>query len=299
MDVLCGKFLYYAFNKQLSGQSHSISYTLDECNADVMIFGNSRAQLHYSPSVFKKTLGLTCYNAGIDGGHSILFSEAIFSEMIKRHHPKIVIFEVDPKRYYYSEEEYDKLAILLPFITKHPDLNKTLYLKGPFEKIKKASFVYRFNYAGFLNIILEGIIHRKKGSEEMQDGFSPRNNVFKGFYNDSENKQMKKDYSANAKQPEIDSNEVAALLRVIETSNQKGIKLYFINSPVFSSTYVETDTKVQSLIRNLILDKGQEYWDYSSDKEWRNNNFFSDRKHLNKEGALKFSNLIANRIKTF
>ena len=61
--------------------------------ADVLVLGSSRANHHYVSSMFKDSLGLSCYNAGRDG-HDILYAYMIFQSFLERNMPKMVVIDI-------------------------------------------------------------------------------------------------------------------------------------------------------------------------------------------------------------
>ena len=61
--------------------------------ADVIVLGSSRARHHYSTRMIADSLGMTCYNAGIDG-HDMLYAYVVFRSMVERHCPRVVILDV-------------------------------------------------------------------------------------------------------------------------------------------------------------------------------------------------------------
>ena len=52
------------------------NHALKDCKADILIFGASQAQHNYNPRIIRDSLRMSCFNAGQDGGHSILLQFA-------------------------------------------------------------------------------------------------------------------------------------------------------------------------------------------------------------------------------
>ena len=121
-DHVSGHFLQYLYFSQKTGNKQNLNYSFADCKSDVIIFGSSRAQHHYDTKIFSDSLHMSCYNAGMDGGHSILLSYAQISVILKRYQPKLIIVEMSPEMVYHSVD-YDKLKVLLPYVKKYPELD--------------------------------------------------------------------------------------------------------------------------------------------------------------------------------
>lgn len=108
-DKASGLVLRKLYFNQSAGQDFSLNYALSKCNADVVIFGNSRAQHHYDSRIISAGLKMSCYNAGLDGGHSIILPDAEIKVLTERYTPKIIILEFSP------QELYILMAIMTDF----------------------------------------------------------------------------------------------------------------------------------------------------------------------------------------
>ena len=76
-DLIIGTSLDYLYQNVKSGLFYTTSYSINKSTADILIFGNSRANHHYNPKIIEEETGLTCYNTGRDG-QSIFFNTSVF-----------------------------------------------------------------------------------------------------------------------------------------------------------------------------------------------------------------------------
>jgi hypothetical protein len=53
-DLMIGFLLNYLYFRQKSGLFYRATYAIEKTNADVLVFGSSRANHHYVPEVFEK-----------------------------------------------------------------------------------------------------------------------------------------------------------------------------------------------------------------------------------------------------
>jgi len=71
LDYVIGKILAKYYNSMNRGEEQKVRYSLNDVNEDVVIFGASRAQHHYSSSIISDSLNVTVFNTGY-GGINIL-----------------------------------------------------------------------------------------------------------------------------------------------------------------------------------------------------------------------------------
>lgn len=291
-DQITGKILNHLYFSQKTGQGQNLNYILSECRADILIFGNSRAQHHYDTKIISDSLNLTCYNAGIDGGHSILMPYALIKVMLNRYTPKVIIIEFDPSFVMeYRKSEYDRFSVLLPYYYIYPNLQPFIKKRSPFEQIKLLSGIYPYNS----DII--GLIRMNTDID------ANRKWIFNGYI-PIKNKQMNEsmvsipiDYGTKAR---ADPDKIKALENIIQLCKNKGTKLFFINSPIFQAAQENVENIAGSTkeVKDLLTKLKATSIDYSKDTRFIDQiALFADRLHLNENGATKYSQIIGSLLK--
>ena len=129
LDQVSGTILRRLYFSQKNGQNYALTFVFSNCSSPVIVFGNSRAQHHYDPSILANSLGMRCFNAGQDGGHSILLAYAQIQVLLNRYLPKIIILEFDPLSIESRPEDYAKLSILLPYCKPYPEIDTLVWLR--------------------------------------------------------------------------------------------------------------------------------------------------------------------------
>jgi len=86
-DFLIGKTLRYIYFNETSGLDYRTTFAIDSTKADIIVFGASRANHHYVPTIFQDSLKMTFYDVGRDG-QSIFYHLAILKAILKRYTPK-------------------------------------------------------------------------------------------------------------------------------------------------------------------------------------------------------------------
>ena len=294
-DRLFGLVLRRLYFNQTAGQDFSINYALSKCKADVVIFGNSRAQHHYDSRIISERLKMSCYNAGLEGGHSILLPDAEIKAITKRYSPKIIILEFSPTGIVHFDGDYDRLSVLLPYYQDYPEIRSFLQLRGPFEKLKLMSSIYPFN-SDIINIIGFNTNTRAARRQDFE-GYVPLNEVL-----NPEMLKFKPEYvsqSTMRTQSSLDTNMVNALKNIISICKEKKIALYIIDSPVYhmvneiqTPVYAVTKISLDIIHRNHV-----DFLDFSDNPAFVGHpELFADKGHLNDNGARIFSNMVINTL---
>jgi hypothetical protein len=288
-DKGLGHILSRLYFNQKEGENHTLNYVLSECNADVLIFGNSRAQHHYDPRIIKAALNMSCYNAGEDGGHSIIFPYAQIKIITERYSPKIIILEFSGINNF--QGAYDRLSILLPYYKEYPEIRSIIQLRSRFERIKLLSSIYPFNS----NVI--DIIRFHTNIPEDFDGYIPLKKML--------DIDLLKPEPEIVRQSEIralvaDTNMVNALENIIRLCKNKSISLFIITSPNFhkvndkqSPLFPAAELALDIIHRNQV-----NYLDFSYNPVFAGHpEWFADEVHLNEEGSKIFSNMVTDSIR--
>jgi len=283
-DFSVGLFLSHCYQKQKSGLLYRATYSMDSTNADMLIFGASRANHHYVPSIFKKKLNLTCYNTGRDG-ETIFYNYAVLKSVLKRYSPKIVILDFSIKDFSNNEESYDRLAALLPYYESHPGIRPIVKLKSPFQKIKLISKIYPYNSLCFTMLIGSTNYNVTRDYINDDNGYIPLTDSFnQALYIDTTNINY-----------QLDMNKINAYISFLKDCATSGVKIYVIVSPVCVK-YLYQDKSI-ILAKRIAKKYNVVFYDYTNDPFYLNSNFlFADRGHLNENGAKIFTNQVINEI---
>jgi len=116
-----------------------------QINADYVIYGSSRAWVHFNPQLFEDSLGKTAYNLGMDGQnfHLQLFRHR---ELVKHNpHPQNIILALDIFSLDVYEELYNETQFL-PYQLFNPKLRQ---FRAHYKNYKPAHhFIPLLRYAG-------------------------------------------------------------------------------------------------------------------------------------------------------
>lgn len=281
LDFAIGRTLRYFYFREKSGLHYRTTYAMEKTNADILIFGSSRANHHYVPEVFEDSLNMSFYNTGRDGNF-IFFQTALLKSILTRYTPKIIILDI-AGGFEKNNIAYERLSSLLPYYKTHKEIRKIVDLKSQFEKIKLLSEIYPFNS----QLLTIAIGNFEKNEERKSDD--------KGYIALNKKWGKRIDSIVNTSITEIDTNKIFYLHQFIKLAKQAGSKVFLIYSPIFQKMNRNQEVEITNTI---CVEENVPFWDYSKDTTFLNNNqYFQDILHLNNTGAILFSAIISNRIK--
>ncbi len=289
-DQIGGFVLRQLYFHQTAGQDYSLNFSFSECKSDIIIFGNSRAQHHYDSQILADSLQLSCFNAGQDGGHSILLPYAQIKVITERYSPKIIILEFHPDNIVHYPGDYDRLSILLPYYKEYLEIRPIILLRSPYEKVKLLSSIYPFN-SDIINMI-RFITNIPTARRNDFEGYVPLEGVMSVDI-------LKQDPEIET-QAVIDINMLNALKDIISLCKEKNISLFVVSSPLFHAVnerqYPPTTTAKLSL--DILQQNNINYLDFSFDSTFIGHlEWFRDRAHLNDKGAKIFTTQLAEILK--
>lgn len=283
IDIIFGKCCDYMYEHSKSGDSRKINYAIRECNADILIMGSSRANHHYNPQILSDSLGLSCYNLGIDGSGVILM-DGFYRLITQRYIPKYIIYELTPS---FDLYEYAGDANNTRYLTQLKPYYREDCLKQLFddvngcERLKLYSGLYRYNTSCF-NLFISFL----KGKVLDGNGYEPLHGVMTVV---KRNKRNNKDSIL-----QIDTLKIKYLTEFIRDCKANGTMIFFVVSPSYRAT---SSIDYQPLFE-ICRKEGCEVIDcYCDPNITFITDYFKDSYHLNKNGADAFSTRVANNIK--
>lgn len=281
-DFLTGKGLKYITVNSPDGRYFKAGYSLNNCNADIVIFGASGAENDYVPFIIEDSLKMTCWNTG-RGGQGFPFMICMEQGILKRYVPRIAILDMDAE--YLSRtspDSYDRVGFLRPFYHDHTEIQPVLNRISPFEKyyINSSLYAYNSSYYYLLRPYFFKGIDGKNGDK----GWKPRYGKML--------KPSTEPVTINTNK-KLNTETVALFNEFVSDLADKGCKVFVVMSPLYNQNVKNTSTieyirgmKKASLIRIENTECITE-----------NSDFFRDEGHLNVEGATLFTSLLTEKIR--
>ncbi|MCW3118464.1 MAG: esterase, hydrolase-type domain [Chitinophagaceae bacterium] len=280
IDFGTGKLLEYFFLKLKAGQNANVTYAINNAEEDLIIFGSSKANHNYDPSVFKDSLQISTFNAGIDG-QTILYHFGVLKCVLARKAPKVIILDLHPDEFE-LDRGYDELSILLPYYYTHKEIQPVINLRGKFEKYKVLSGFYRFN-----SLPLKIISNSIKIQSEGVQGYIPLNKTW--------NKSMEEKTKITS-QKGPDMVKIDIFKSFLKEAKNAGSTVIVCISPLFEKR--KEISKSITIARKICQAQNVQLLDFSQDNYFFSHpENFSDPSHLSAQGAEIYSKFIAHITK--
>jgi hypothetical protein len=282
MDAASGAVLERLYFQQDSGAYADCTTILEQVRDPIVVLGSSRALHHYVPGILRDSLGASCWNSGQDG-QGLLFAEAALELSFARYRPQLVLLDMNPRELERDGQSYDRMSELLPYLRRHPELQRYADLRSRFERIKCWSRVYPFN-----SMLLSILWHSARRAEHPSDarGYLP-------LQGHSPAPRLDEPEGRDPAGP-IDPIKLRALAHIAAMARAHDCRVIAIVSPIARSDRARTS---RTRLAALVQEAGLPFWDDAEDPTIVNNtNYFYDHAHLNEVGARKFTALVASRL---
>lgn len=277
IDVAYGFVADYLFVHAKGGDTGRLYYINRVQEEDVLVFGSSRAIHHYDPRILEDTLGISCYNCGKDG-NGILTMYPILVNVTNRYTPKVIIYEVTPSFDLINEHNNDKyLNISRPFYGDERIVELFSEIDN-MSKYKMLSSLYKYN--GWLMSMVNDNI--RPSSLDIK-GYRPGDGII-NYEPTMDTQEFNTEY---------DSLKMLYLQKFVDLCREKEIDLVFAISPQF----MQDNDGVLSPLFELASRNNVPVLNHYCDSNFvRTKEYFSDRTHLNRQGAEAYTKVISDEI---
>lgn len=275
VDILFGVACQYMNDHSKGGGVKSRYYVCKESTEDVLVFGSSRAKHHYVPDIIEDSLGMTCYNTGEDG-NGIILCYGFLKMITERYNPKLIIYDVTGFDMY-EDDNMKYLDLMKPYYYE-PGVDSIFWEVNPKSRIMMLSNLYRFNTTCLR--VIGNYIH-------------PMNNYPKGYLAIYKTMDYEPEYKEEVKKE--DTLKIHYFEKFIKLTHDKDIKLVCCGSPYYKAP--SNDNNYQP-IKQLCERYDVPFYYFGADPDIsQNKSFFSDRTHMNDNGARLYTSKLISVIK--
>lgn len=270
----CGVYLYTHARKGYTQHNYYVGHKMLE---DVIILGSSRAARHYDPSIISDSTGLSCYNCGVDG-MGIIHDFGKLQMIEARYMPKMIVIDVVAD---FSLAKNDNLKYItyLKLDYAQPSVKRTVAEIAPEERWKMYCESYKYN-SQWLKLLKDNMpLH----PELTTNGYAPLHGILP--YNITD-RYIPEDEIIT------DSVKIKYLRQIIETFHEKTLLVFTI-----SPQYKAPNSENYNVLKQLCAEYNIPLLDFYTHSISQEKRFWTDVSHLNKEGAEKYSAMIAGELK--
>ncbi len=275
LDVTFGLVCSYMFQHAKGGDTKSLNYLIQDCDKDILVMGSSRAHCHYDDQMIEDSLGISCYNTGVEGNGIIMMYGL---DKLMAHKPRIILYDIEPSFdiYEYSDDQKNTRYISTLKFYNNGEVRDIVRQIDPSLVYKNLCNFYRYN-TKFITVAKDFFL----ASPIKPYGFEP-----------AFGEMVKEPESTEKNELKIDSQKYHFFERLIDETNRDGVHLIVIASPKYGYDGASLEP-----IKQLCAQKGVPFFDYSNEECFQQLCLFKEPMHLNKTGATLFTRLVISKIK--
>jgi hypothetical protein len=291
---LADRFINYTLTTSKTGDYAVWNDILSgKVDADIVIYGSSRAWLHLNPKIIEDSTGVSAYNLGIDGHN--------FYMQYLRHHlllkydkaPSTIIlsldnFTFDKKKDLYNPEQF------LPYLDNKDILDATKTYFG-FDYYDYTLPLVR--YAGQKDALKNALKIMVKPSLNNIDRYKGYSGQELTWNNDLDKAMaIQKKYVQH-----FDSATISLFDQFLYEMRDQKIEIIMVYSPEFigGQRFVSNRKQVFAIYDSFARKYNIPFFDYSADSMSQNKDYFYNSQHLNSNGANIFTRKVIHDIKEF
>jgi len=275
-DFILGSIFSRFYFKVKSGTIFTANYAIRDCKEDILLLGASEISHHFISNTIKDSIGLSCYNLGMDG-LNIYFQYAVFQEIVKRHAPKILILSTNTL----SDAEKQSVATiesLLPYCERYNAIKKMVIDADSTEKFKLLSNSYPYN--SLIIKIFQGLIIKE-----------PKTNGYEPLWGSGINLRL----NTNPQRLNTTPKSINYFSDLVILAKKSGCKVYIVQAPRYQ---INNSAEDQLLFTSLSDKHKVPFLNYLPDTKFTNHpEYFKDGAHLNNQGAEILTNMLIADLK--
>lgn len=265
-----------------------------QINADVAVYGSSRAWQQFDSQLIGDSLNEPTYNFGIDG-HNFWLQYLRHIEYFKYNRkPKTIILSVDVFTLQKRPDLY-QLNQFLPFMLWNNDIYDFTHSYEGFNFFDY--YVPLVRYSGQVKSFYEmalPIIKKEKVSDFRKKGYHA--------FNDKWNSDFDK-AKATMEKYEIkwDSKSIDLFEQFIGECKDEGIRLILVFAPEYieGQQFVSNRSTLVSYYEEIAGKYNLPFFNFSNDPICYDKDNFYNSEHMNRTGSLKFSKELSHKILTY
>ena len=263
-----------------------------KANADIAIYGSSKAWVNFNPQILEDSLNCSAYNFGIDG-HNFWLEYLRHKELIKYNKkPKYIIFSLDIFSLEKRADLYN-MDQFLPYMLFNDDIYKfTSSYKG-FSKY--CYYIPLVRYIGRRESLLDATISALNIDNSVPLRFKGYRGMEYAWNNDFETAKTRLNYY----DVKIDTASENLFKLFLNECRMDNINIILVYSPEYIEfqNFVKDRKQILSIYKEYSTKYNIPIIDYSDDPMCREIKYFYNSTHLNKSGSELFSKKLARDLK--
>lgn len=261
-------------------------------NADVVIYGSSKAWVIFNPQIIEDSIKCTTYNLGIDG-HNFWLEYLRHKELLKYNvKPNYIILSMDMFSLEKNQELYN-LDQFLPYMLFDDDI---YYYTSSYEGFSFVDYYFPLvRYIGKREAILNAAMYSLNiinSKPSRLKGYRGQESEWNDDFDNAKSKM-------NQYEVKIDSASEDLFNKFLYECSKNNIKVVMVYSPEYIEfqDFTKNRNEIMSLYKEYSKNYNIPFLDYSDDILCKQKQYFYNATHLNKTGAEIFTNKLVRDLK--
>lgn len=280
MDRICGSALYGLQSQIQTGEMGRVAQLIAHKDADVVIFGSSRAKHHIDPALLESVSRQTVFNAGWDG-QGIFYHRFMQQVLLSNGtQAKTFILQVDPQDLARSNASR-VVSALSPFVDASPETSDIFQQCDDRAVVKQHSQCWRFN-----SLVGPLVLNWLNPA--------PSDNGFSALESTGRKLVIQPDRTLRKLKP--DPKVVDEYRRFISDARDRGISVVLVTCPRLDRNE-EAEEEAWPALQQLARDEHVPLLNLDERRfpELAAPELYCDAGHLNTEGSRALTKLLAER----
>ena len=262
-----------------------------DVNAQLLVYGSSRAWRHIDPEIIENKTGIPSYNLGIDG-HNFWLQHLRHKTFLKFNtKPEYIILSVDIWSLKKSEELYNAEQFLPYMLLDNDIVDYTESYKG-FSKLDY--YVPLMRFIGNKNAVVESVenlFSLRMPKPKRKKGYRGWDGVWN---TDFDKVKQKMKFFEAIPDPKL----INLLNDFLSECKEKNIQVILVYTPEYieGQNFTKNRKEIISLFDSIGNKNNIPFLDYSDNIMCSKKEFFYNASHLNKSGAEVFTSLLINDL---
>lgn len=260
-------------------------------NADILIYGSSRAWVHFDPKIIEDTLQLSTYNLGVDG--NTFNMQYLRHQLALKHNkkPKLIIHSVDAttlqKGYFFNSEQ------ILPYMLWDNDFQKNTIGYRRYSLLDYNLPLLRYyGETAAISSALKLSFSTQDNDKERIKGYQGQDRTWNNDFDNA--KKIMTSYEVK-----IDEDLVKQFDNYINECKNNDIEVVLVYAPVYldGQVFIQNQDAVIEMYERFAENYNIKFLDFTKDEICHDKDYFYNATHMNVKGSERFSKKLASKIK--
>jgi hypothetical protein len=261
-------------------------------NADIVIYGSSRAWVHIDPTMISDSLTVSCYNLGING-HNFWLQYLRHQLLLEKNtKPKLIIHSLDAFTLQKNEDLYNAEQFL-PYMLWNTQIKEATISYNGFPLVDyEIPLIRYYGRQKAINTAFELYTNPQKNIVQRIKGYQGQNRQWNSDFEKAKSKM--KGYNVK-----IDPPSLLLFENYLKECKSKNIQIILVYTPEYieGQQFVKNRDSIITLYHKFSKKYKIPFYDYSNDTMSYQKKYFYNSLHLNKNGAELFTHKLIDTLK--